>query len=479
MPKDDHRNFHIQAQALIDGEWHVGERMEAVRDPYRGEEVGQAPVNTLEDCGAALDAARRGAAVMAEMPPRERANLLRAIADRVDERAEEIALAMTRETGKAIKDSRFETERSAETLRLCAEEAVRIEGAHIPMDASPIGSGKIGMVLRFPVGVVSAITPFNAPVNMVAHKLGPAIAAGNASVLKPSPMAPLSVHRMIECFVEAGLPRGAVNVLYGDAVGPMMVSDDRVDFVSFTGSTKVGKIIRREVGMKRVALELGGVGPTIVHGDADLPTAATACARNAMLLAGQSCISVQNVFVHRSVADRFTAMLLEEAAKLVVGDPLDPATDVGTLIDAASAERVMGMVGDATKKGARVLAGGEREGALMRPTILSDVSKGMRIVDTEVFGPAMSVIPYDEVEMVMEGISSSRFGLQCGIFTSSVHLALKAIKGLRTGGVIVNGTSRWRSDQMPYGGVRDSGIGREGPKFSIRDMMDERFFVLN
>lgn len=469
-------------KALIDGAWISGERVDEIRDPFRGTVVAEAPRSTTADCDRALAAAARAKEEMAAMPPRERAALLRRAADVLARRTEEIAVIMTRETGKALKDSRIETSRAADTLRLCAEEAVRIEGSHVPMDASAIGSGKIGMVLRFPVGVVSAITPFNGPVNMVAHKLGPAIAAGNAAVLKPSPKAPLCAHKAVECFVEAGMPNGAINTLYGDDVGSMMVSDDRVDFVTFTGSVRVGKLIRAAAGLKRMTLELGSVGPTIVHSDANLDAAANACGRNAMLLAGQSCVSVQNVYVHASVLDRFMSKLQAEVEKLVVGDPLNEATDVGTLIDEAAARRVEGMVAAAVAEGAQVVTGGgRREGALVRPTVLFRVDERMSVVREEIFGPAMSIIPYADVGEVMAAISRSSHlgGLQVGLFTESLQLALRGIRSIRTGGVIVNGTSRWRSDQMPYGGVKDSGIGREGPKYAIRDMTEERFFVFN
>ncbi|ELB86353.1 aldehyde dehydrogenase (NAD) family protein [Rhodococcus wratislaviensis IFP 2016] len=249
---------------------------------------------------------------------------------------------------------------TAHTIRLSAEEAVRIEGEHVPMDASPVGAGKVGMVLRFPVGVVAAITPFNGPVHLTAHKLGPALAAGNSIVLKPSPKAPLSVHAFIEAVLEADIPDGAVNVLYGDGVAPGLVSDPRVDFVSFTGSIPVGKAIRNNVGMKRVALELGGVGPTFVSDDADLKVAATACARNAMMIAGQSCVSVQNVYVKRTAHDAFLDLLVNEIEAIRFGDPLETSTEVGTLIDDGAAERVMGMIDRAVNDGATLLCGGHR-----------------------------------------------------------------------------------------------------------------------
>jgi len=427
-----------------------------------------------------LEAAVAAKSVMAAMPGYERAAILRRAADLIARRADTIALAMARETGKALSDATSETVRSADTLRLYAEEAVRIKGEHVPMDATSVGAGKIAMVLRFPVGVVSAITPFNAPVNVAAHKIGPGIAAGNAIVLKPSPKAPLAVHKVVEAFVDAGLPDGALNVLYGDAVAPGMVSDPRVDFVTFTGSTRVGKLIRAGSGMKRVALELGGVGPTIIHADADLDAAAKACGRNAMMLAGQSCVSVQNIFVHRAVVERFTELLVEEVRALRFGDPLAKDTDVGTLIDEPAACRVEAMIGRALDGGARLLHQSVgRKGALLGPTLLTQVHPGMDVVSEEIFGPAASVLIYDELEPVFASITNSRYGLQCGIYTRSLPVALDAIRRLRTGGVIVNGTSRWRSDQMPYGGVKDSGLGREGPKYSTAEMTEERFFVFN
>ena len=468
-----------QIRAYVGGRWRDAEEREEVRDPYRGGVVAHAPVSTHRDLDDALAAAHGARKAMAAMPGYERAALLRRAADLVTERSDDIAVAMTRESGKALGDSLVEVRRAADTLRLSAEEAIRIPGEHVPMDGSPLGAGKIGMLMRFPVGVVAAITPFNGPVSLAAHKLGPSIAAGNSIVLKPSPKAPLCVHKFVETLFEAGAPAGAVNTVFGDAIAPQLVTDPRVDFVSFTGSTRVGKIIRGAVGMKRVALELGGVGPTFVHRDADLPAAAKACARNAMSLAGQSCISVQNVFVHREMFDRFVDLVAREVDAIRFGDPLDRATDVGTLIDAEAAIRVERMVGRAVEAGATLLRGCRRDGAQLDAIILTDVRGDMDVVRDEIFGPAMTVQPYQDIEPLFEEISESPYGLQCGIFTNSLDLALSAVRNIRTGGVIVNGTSRWRNDQLPYGGVKDSGLGREGPKYSIRDMTEERFFVFN
>jgi acyl-CoA reductase-like NAD-dependent aldehyde dehydrogenase len=334
-------------------------------------------------------------------------------------------------------------------------------------------------MLRFPVGVVAGITPFNAPFNLACHKIAPAIAAGNAIVLKAPPQAPWVVHELTRIFVDAGTPAGVLNVLYGNAVGPALVRDPRVDFVTFTGSSRVGAEIKAASGLRRVALELGGTGTTIVHQDADIAEAAPLCARNSMRLAGQSCISVQTVFVHRSLYDRFVPLVVDTAKALKVGDPLDPLTDVGTLIDEAAAARVETWIREAVAAGARVLTGGRRRGAQLEPTVLVDVDPSMKVVCDEVFGPVVSLLPYDDFDTVCERVSSSHFGLQCGVYTKSVETAIRAVRRIRTGGVIVNGTSTWRTDQLAYGGVKDSGIGREGPKYAIRDMTEERLVVFN
>ena len=465
---------------LIGGARRDGASMIDIHSPYSGQRVGQMPLSSRADCDDALAAAFSAKRVMADMPGYERSALLRRAADGVVVRATEIGLVMARESGKAMRDCVNEIKRSADTLRLCAEEAVRIQGEHVPMDGSAIGAGRLAMAMRFPVGVVVGITPFNGPVNLAAHKLGPALAAGNSIILKPSPKAPLSLSLFVECVIEAGAPDGAVNTLFGDEIAPQLIKDPRVDFVSFTGSIRVGKIIRDTVGMKRVALELGGVGPTIVHSDADVEAAAKACARNGMLLAGQSCVSVQNVFVEQKIYDTFSATLRKEVEAICFGDPMDAATEVGSLIDEQAAVRVEAMITRALDAGAKPLVRGARQGAFLRPSVLTQVDDRMDIVRDEVFGPAITVQSYnDHPESIFEAISASPYGLQCGIFTNSLDLAMKAIRSIRTGGVIVNGTSRWRSDQMPYGGVKDSGMGREGPKFSIREMTEERLFVIN
>jgi acyl-CoA reductase-like NAD-dependent aldehyde dehydrogenase len=468
-----------EISARIGGAWRAAEKIEDDIDPYRGDVVARAPISTSRDCEDAIAAACKGKVAMAAMPGYERAALLRRAADILASRADEIGPLSARESGKAIRETRAEVPRTADILRMYAEEAVRIQGEHVNMDGSVMGAGKIAMVMRYPVGVVAGISPFNAPLSAAAHKLGPALAAGNSIILKPSPKAPLCVHKFVEAIIDAGVPDGAVNSLYGDEIGPQLVSDPRVDFVSFTGSIPVGKRIRATAGMKRVALELGGVGPTFVDDDSRLAEAAKTCARNAMLVAGQSCASVQNVFVRKRFYDEFLEIMLREVDTIRFGDPLDPATEVGTMIDEQAALRVESIVDRAADAGATLLRRGARRGALMEANVVADVDSGMEVFREELFGPGMTVQPYEEIDPLFDAISQSRFGLQCGVYTASMDLALKAIKTIRTGGVIINGTSRWRHDFMPYGGVKDSGIGREGPKASMLDMTEERFFVFN
>jgi acyl-CoA reductase-like NAD-dependent aldehyde dehydrogenase len=464
---------------LINGQWRAADEAHEVIDPYRNVVVARAPRSSLHDLDAALNAAVAAKTVMAAMPGYERAALLRRVKALLLERADDIAEVMTRETGKAIKDARGEVVRSQDTIELSAEEAVRIEGEQVPLDGSQMGAGKIAMMLRFPVGVVAGITPFNAPFNLACHKIAPALAAGNSIVLKGPPQAPGVVHMLAQMFVDAGAPPGSVNVLYGDIVGPALVRDPRVDFITFTGSTKVGADIKAASGLRRVALELGGDGPVIVASDASVEEAAPMCARNSMRLAGQSCISVQNVFVHESLYEPFVQRVTDEVKKLKAGDPMDPQTDVGTVIDERAAIRIESWINEAVSQGARLMTGGKRDGAQVLPTVLADIKREMKVSCDEVFGPVVGIQKFSDIDDVFRHISASRFGLQCGIFTKSLPLAMRAVKEIRTGGVILNGTSTWRTDQLAYGGVKDSGIGREGPKYAIRDMTEERLVVFN
>ncbi|MBF0279757.1 MAG: aldehyde dehydrogenase family protein [SAR324 cluster bacterium] len=465
---------------LIGGDWRPGKAYADVIGPWRKETVSKMPLATKEDIDDALNSAMEAKAEVAAMPGYERAAILRRAGELIRERAEDIGKIMAREIGREIKNGTAEVKRSQDTISLSAEEAIRIEGEQVPLEGSATGTGKIAMLLRFPVGVVVGITPFNAPFNLACHKIGPAIAAGNAIVLKASPQAPGVVHKLAEIFVDAGLPAGFLNVLYGHAdVGEALVKDPRTDFISFTGSSRAGAHIKQNSGLKRIALELGGNGPSIVCEDADIETAAPVCASNSSRLAGQSCISVQNVLVHERLFDAFVERMIPVMNSLRVGDPMDMNTDVGCLVDEAAAQRVEAWVNEARAAGAMVHTGGERKGAQYKPTLLSNVNSSMKVVRDEVFGPVLSVRKFKDVDEAIREVNSSNFGLQCGIFTKSLETGIKAAKEIRTGGIIINGSSTWRTDQLAYGGVKDSGIGREGPRYAIREMTEQRLIVFN
>ncbi len=470
----------VTARALIGGEWRSSDNSREIRDPYRGDIVGTMPLSTKDDLDDALDAAVAARDAAAAIPGYERAAMLKKISQLIERDVGSLAHLMTRETGKAIKDAQSEIGRSLETFALAGEEAIRIEGRHVPLDGSAMGAGKMAFLMRFPVGVVVAITPFNAPFNLAAHKIAPAIAAGNTLVLKPPPQAPLIVHKLIELVAEAGVPPGMVNTVFGDAdIGAALVSDPRVEFITFTGSSRAGEAIKAASGLRRVALELGGNGATIVCDDADLENAAAVCARNSMRLAGQSCISVQSVYVMRSVYQQFVSLVEEEVRKLKLGDPLDSDTDVGTLIDEAAAKRVEDWVKQAVADGATAVTGGKRHGAAFEPTVMTGVKPDMKVVCEEVFGPVLNIIAFDSLDQAFDAINASPYGLQSGIFTKSNEVTFKAIRRLRVGGLIINGTSTWRTDQLAYGGVKSSGIGREGPRYAIEEMTEQRLIVFN
>ncbi len=450
------------------------------RDPYRGDLVATAPAASAHEVAAAVRAARAAAPEVAAMPAYQRAAILRRAAELVVERAAEIGAIMARETGKALVDAEGEVKRSTDTLSLSGEEAIRIEASHVPLDGSAMGHGKMAFLMRFPVGVVGAITPFNAPFNLACHKLGPAFAAGNAVIIKPPQQCPLVVHRLVELLYDAGVPRHFIQIVHGSAAaGQALVTNPDVDMLTFTGSSRVGAEIRARAGLRPVTLELGGTGQTIVCEDAKLDVIAPLLARNAARLAGQSCISVQNIYVPRALAGTLGEKVAAEMRGLRLGDPLAKDTDIGTLIDEAAARRVESWVEEAVAAGARLLCGGKRHGTAYEPTLLTDVTRDMKVVCDEVFGPVASIIAYDDLEEPIRDISDSPFGLQCGVFTDSTQRAMHLARRLRTGGVIINGTSTWRTDQLAYGGVKDSGIGREGPRYAIRDMTEERLILFN
>lgn len=422
----------------------------------------------------------RAAMDAGELPAHERTRVLMRTAARLRDDLDRIASIISAEAGKEIKQARSEVERSAHTLELSAGAIQACTGRSVPMDLTPGFDDVIAFTYRVPVGVICAITPFNSPLNLVAHKIGPALAGGNAVVLKPSEVAPTPAMILTEALLEAGLPRGMLALVNGTgaSVGEALLAHQGFDMYSFTGSRHVGEHIRSVVGLRRTRLELGNNSATIVEPDADLDLAASLVARQAFTNAGQVCISVQRVYAHVDVYPEFLEKVKALAMELRVGDPLDETTDVGPMISEDAARRAESLVAAAVSAGARVELGGRREGSVMQPTVLTNVSETMSVVCTEAFAPIVSILNYSSLDEVLATINEGEYGLQTGIFTRDIRTAFAAARKLKMGGVIINGTSRYRADVMPYGGVKASGEGREGPLYALMDMTDERLIVL-
>ncbi|MBF8257376.1 MAG: Aldehyde dehydrogenase (NAD(+)), partial [Anaerolineales bacterium] len=462
----------MEYRLLIDGQWvTTGEWIE-IKNKYSGASLGAIAAAGRGQVDAALDAARRGATAMAEMPAHQRAAILGRTAELIRERAEDLAQTLAAEAGKALKFARAEVDRSGWTFQTASEEARRLHGETIPLDGLPAGEGYFGFYNRRPVGVIAAISPFNFPLNLVAHKVAPALAAGNSVVLKPATTTPISAVKLCEILVEAGVPAGAMNLLVGPGgtVGEWMVSDPRVDKVTFTGSPAVGRRITQIAGIKKLTLELGNTSPVIIAPDADLAYAAKRCAVGAYYNSGQVCISVQRIYSQRPVYEPFTDSFIRASEAMVVGDPLDERVDVGPMIDVREAERIESWVKEAQAGGAQVRTGGKRDGGVYWPTVLTDVSPEMKVVAEEAFAPIASVIACDDFEEALRQADATEFGLQVGVFTRDIGRILQAIRRLNFGGVIVNDTPAFRVDSMPYGGNRQSGLGREGVRFAMEEM---------
>jgi acyl-CoA reductase-like NAD-dependent aldehyde dehydrogenase len=468
-----------ERKLLIGGEWvETGEWLE-VRSPFSGEVVGRVAKAGAGEARAAIDA---GEQAMAEpLPAHKRAEILVKIVAGIARRHDEIANQITAEAGKPLKAARVETSRAMSTYTFAAVEARKLAGEMVPMDAAQAGEGKLAFTLREPIGIVGAISPFNFPLNLVAHKLAPALAAGCAVVLKPASQTPLSALTLAELADEAGLPPGWLNVLVGPAseIGDVLVEDERVRAITFTGSSDVGWKLRERAARKKVLLELGNATPVIVHGDADLDEAADKLAANAFSFAGQSCISVQRIYVQKWVYDDFVARFLAKVEDLVLGDPADEATDVGPVIDDESRERILSWIEEARDAGAEILAGGGPEGDLIQPTVIANASLDMRVCREEVFGPVCVVNSYETLDEAISLANGTRFGLQAGIFTADIRAAMRAAQELEFGGVIVNEAPTFRADQMPYGGVKDSGNTREGPPYAVRELTEHRVVVID
>jgi len=445
-----------------------------VRSPYSGEVVGRAPQRGADDARRAIDAA--AGALENPLPAHKRAEILVKVAGLIGRRHEEVARTISNEAGKPIKAARVEASRAMSTYTFAAVEARKLVGEMIPMDAAQAGEGKLAFTLRRPVGVVGAISPFNFPCNLVAHKIAPALAAGCPVVLKPASATPLSALLLAELEHEAGLPEGWLTVLVGPAaeIGDVLVEDERVRLITFTGSSEVGWKLQERAPRKRVKLELGNSTPVIVAADADVETAAAKLAANAFAFAGQSCISVQRIYVERPVWDRFVGAFVPKVEALNVGDPADDDTDVGPVIDAGARERILEWIAESDGE---VLTGGEQDG-LIKPTVIANVSDHARVSCQEVFGPVVVVNAIDSVDEGIARANGTRYGLQAGVFTASLDTALRAAERLEFGGVTVNEAPTFRSDQMPYGGVKDSGNTREGPAYAVREMTEEHLVVI-
>jgi len=460
-----------ERKLLLDGEWIDTGEWQDVNSPYSGEPVARVARSGAEHARRALDAAER--AMASPLPAHERAAILDRVAALLKERHEEVARTISAEAGKPMKAARIEAERAVSTYTMAAVEARRLTGEVVPMDASAAGVGKIAYTMRVPVGIVGAITPFNFPLNLVAHKIAPALAAGCAVVLKPAGQTPLSALLLGELETEAGLPPGWLNVLVGPSaeIGDVLVEDERVKLITFTGSSGVGWRIRERAVKKRVNLELGNATPVVVE-------AATKLAANAFSFAGQSCISVQRIYVQRAAYDDFVSRFVPKVEALKVGDPAEEDTDVGPVIDEEARERIVSWIEEATAAGAKVLTGGEVVDGLLRPTVMADVTPDMKVSCQEVFGPLCTVGPYDSSDEAFALANGTEYGLQAGIFTGSVKTALAAAGALEFGGVTVNEAPTFRADQMPYGGVKESGNTKEGPHYAVREMTEERLVVL-
>ena len=465
-----------ERRLLVGGEWiETGEWLD-VRSPYSGDIVGRVTKAGADETRSAIDAAE--GAMREPLPAHKRAEILVRVAGALGRRHEEAARLISDEAGKPLKAARVEAARAMSTYTFAAVEARKLAGEMVPMDAAQAGEGKLAFTLRRPIGVVGAISPFNFPLNLVAHKIAPALAAGCAVVLKPASATPLSALLLAELEEEAGVPPGWLNVLAGPAaeIGDVIVEDERVKLITFTGSSGVGWKLKERAPKKRVNLELGNATPLIVAADADLPTAATKVAQNAFAFAGQSCISVQRVYVERSAYDEFVHQLVPLVEALKVGDPGDEDTDVGPVIDEGSRARILEWI---KASSGQVLTGGELEGELIRPTVIANPGRDDEVSCEEVFGPVCTVTAVDSIEEAIELANGTRYGLQAGIFTASLDNALRAAQELDFGGVTVNEAPTFRSDQMPYGGVKDSGNTREGPHYAVREMTEERLIVVD
>ncbi len=454
--------------------------MVRVTNPFNGQPVADVSQAGEFEAEHAVVSTAGAAPVMGALPSHQRYRMLQEIAAGLARRRDEFAATITAEAGKPVVDAKREVNRAIQTFIIAAEEAKRIPGEVIPLDWTPNTDSHLGMLRRFPIGPILGITPFNFPLNLVAHKVAPALAAGNPILIKPAPQTPLTALLLGEVALEAGVPSGGLNVVPCDnAQAERFVTDPRFKLLSFTGSAAVGWMLKAKCGKKKVTLELGGNAGVIVEPDADLELAAQRCAAGGFGYAGQTCISVQRIFAHQAIADLFTTKLLMHVARLRAGDPTDETTTIGPLIDATAAQRVEGWIGEAVAQGATVLLGGKRTGSVVEATVLTNVKPEMKVSCQEVFGPVVTVTRYRQLDEAVAALNQSAYGLQAGVFTQDVNKIFHAFRHLEVGAVLANEIPTFRADHMPYGGVKDSGLGREGIRAAIEDMTEPRVLVLN
>lgn len=465
---------------LVHGAWKHSATAARVTDPFAGSVIAEVCQAGESDAEEAVASSVMAAPVMAKLASHARYNILQDMAALLYRRRDEFSQTIRAEAGKPIADAKREVHRAVQTLTVAAEEAKRIPGEVLPLDWTPQTESYLGMVRRFPIGPIVGITPFNFPLNLVVHKVAPALAAGNPILIKPAPQTPLTALLLGEVALEAGLPAGGLNVIPCDnAIAERLVIDPRFKLLSFTGSAPVGWMLKAKCGKKKVTLELGGNAGVIIEPDADLDIAAQRCATGGFGYAGQTCISVQRVLVHHSVADAFTTKLLLQVARLKAGDPADETTTIGPLIDPAATQRVENWIEEAVSQGARVLLGGKRLGAVLEATVLTNVKPDMKVSCHEVFGPVVTVSSYRQFGDAIAVLNQSDYGLQAGVFTQDINKVFFAFRHLEVGAVLANEIPTFRADHMPYGGVKDSGLGREGVRAAIEDMTEPRLLVLN
>ena len=465
----------------LNGKWEARDHVIEVTNPYDGSMIDTVPKATESDIETALASAVKGATIMAETTGYERFEILRRTADLIQERSEDLAQTLSKEEGKTLSESRLEVDRAAQTMELSGEEAKRISGELLPLDGGKDVRHKLGFTLRVPCGVVVAVSPFNFPLNLVCHKVGPALAAGNAVILKPASDTPLVSLKLIEILLEAGLPPLGIQCLTGSGaqIGHGLCSDPRVRKITFTGSREVGEEICRTAGMKKVTMELGSNCPLIVLPDADLEAAAQATVTSGYANAGQVCISTQRLIVADEIHEAMIDLLQTKIDKVTTGDQLDSATTMGPMVRSGDAERVQDWIGQAVNDGARLVCGGERSGAVMQPTLLDNTSVNMRVNREELFGPAVAVLKANDVAEAIHLANDTEFGLSAGVFTQDIDAAMRFAREVHSGNIHINWSPFWRTDLMPYGGLKGSGMGKEGPKYAIEEMTESKAVVIH